>query len=166
MIGLGANLGDRLANLRAAAGEIARKCHVERGSRVYETAPVGGPTQPAFLNAAMLVTIAPDDRAPIALLDALLAIEARLGRTRGERWGPRVIDLDVLWIEGVVVDSPRLIVPHPRLRQRAFALAPMLEIAAGARDPKTGERYALPEGDVRDTWVGLIAQCADDAAPR
>jgi 2-amino-4-hydroxy-6-hydroxymethyldihydropteridine diphosphokinase len=84
------------------------------------------------------------------LLDHLLAVEASLGRTRAERWGPRVIDLDVLWIEGVVVRHPRLVVPHPRLRERAFAVRPLLDVAPDARDPVSGAPYAIPAGDVRD----------------
>jgi 2-amino-4-hydroxy-6-hydroxymethyldihydropteridine diphosphokinase len=86
------------------------------------------------------------------LLDALLAIEAKLGRVRGgERFGPRTLDLDVLWIEGHVEEGPRLVVPHPRLRERAFAVIPLLEVAPGARDPRTGEAYAVPAGEVRRT---------------
>lgn len=143
VIGLGANLGDRLGTLRAAAARVGRVAPVLARSRVWETEPVGGPPQPAFLNAALLVAW---DGEPAALLDALLAIEADLGRVRGVRWGPRAIDLDVLWIEGRVIDEPRLVVPHPRLRERAFALAPLAEVAPDATDPRTGERYVVPVG--------------------
>jgi len=101
-------------------------------SRVYETEPVGGPLQPSFLNAAIAVEcmLSPD-----ALLDELQRVEAELGRTRGagvERWGPRMIDLDVLWIDGITLDQPRLVVPHPRLHERAFALLPLLDVAPDA----------------------------------
>jgi 2-amino-4-hydroxy-6-hydroxymethyldihydropteridine diphosphokinase len=116
------------------------------------TAPVGGPPQPEYFNAAARVAF---DGEPEALLDALLAIEARLGRVRAERNGPRTIDLDVLWIEGVAHQSARLEVPHPRLRERAFALVPLLEVAPGARDPRSGETYAAPPGDVRVAEVVL-----------
>ncbi len=108
---------------------------------MWETAPVGGPEQPDFLNAALLIDW---ERTPLELLDALMAIEADLGRVREIRNGPRTIDLDVLWIDGLVVDEPRLLVPHPRLHLRAFALAPMLEVAPGATDPRTGKRYVVP----------------------
>ena len=82
----------------------------------------------------------------------MLAIEAKLGRVRGEeRLGPRPLDLDVLWIEGHAEEGPRLVVPHPRLRERAFAVIPLLEVAPDARDPVTGEAYAVPEGEVRRT---------------
>jgi 2-amino-4-hydroxy-6-hydroxymethyldihydropteridine diphosphokinase len=152
VVGLGANLGDRMATLRVAVQELSNVADVEKRSGVYETAPVGGPPQPSFLNAAALVRYA---GTPIDLLDALLAIEARLGRVRAERWGPRVIDLDLLWIDGVAVDTPRLVVPHARLRERAFALAPLLEIVPFARDPRSGAAYAIPLGEVRATGQRL-----------
>jgi 2-amino-4-hydroxy-6-hydroxymethyldihydropteridine diphosphokinase len=98
-------------------------------SNVWETAPVGGPEQPDFYNAAILLEWNDD---PLALLDALLAIEAKLGRVREVRFGPRTIDLDILWIEGQTIDAPRLTVPHPRLHERAFAIAPLLEVAPKA----------------------------------
>jgi 2-amino-4-hydroxy-6-hydroxymethyldihydropteridine diphosphokinase len=138
VVGIGANLGDRLATMREAVarlGDVPGVSLVAR-SRVYETAPVGGPPQPAFLNAAIAVDCT---LSPIALLDALQHLEAELGRTRSAgdvRWGPRLIDLDVLWIEGLTLDEPRLVVPHPRLQERAFAMCPLLDVAPGA--------YALP----------------------
>jgi 2-amino-4-hydroxy-6-hydroxymethyldihydropteridine diphosphokinase len=85
----------------------------------------------------------------------LLKIEVALGRVRGPRWGSRSIDLDVLWIEGVVIDSPSLTVPHPHLKERAFAVAPLLDLAPDARDPKTGERYSVPPGEIRVTTYAL-----------
>jgi 2-amino-4-hydroxy-6-hydroxymethyldihydropteridine diphosphokinase len=140
VVGLGANLGERLATMRAAVGELRRIARVHKASRVYATVPVGGPPQPEFLNAAALVAY---EASPEDLLDALLAIEAGLGRVRGdERWGPRVIDLDLLWVQGLVRDTPQLTLPHPLLRTRAFALVPLVEIAPDARDPRTGDRYA------------------------
>jgi 2-amino-4-hydroxy-6-hydroxymethyldihydropteridine diphosphokinase len=140
----GANLGDRLATMRAAARELAGAAITESTSHVYATAAVG-PPQPDYLNAAALVRY---PGAPESLLDVLLAIEQRLGRVRAARWGPRTIDLDILWIDGTVVDTPRLRVPHPHLRERAFALRPMLELVPDARDPWTGGPYELPPGDV------------------
>jgi 2-amino-4-hydroxy-6-hydroxymethyldihydropteridine diphosphokinase len=152
VVGLGANLGDRLSTLRRAVVELAHHAHVEKTSRVYATAPVGGPPQPEFLNAAALVL---HDGEPLDLLDVLLSIEGRLGRVRADRWGPRTVDLDLLWIEGLAVDTARLVVPHPRLRERAFALVPLLEIVPGARDPRTGAIYTAPPGSVRDTGETL-----------
>ena len=147
VIGLGANLGDRLATMRGAVARIERVATVRARSRVYETAPVGKTDQPAFLNAAVGASCV---LSPVALLDALLAIERDLGRVRSEdvaRWGPRTIDLDVLWIEGLLLDEPRLIVPHPQLLRRAFAQVPLLEVAPQAVDPRTHARYEAPSRD-------------------
>ncbi len=144
VVGLGSNLGDRRATLGRAVGEIARVARIVAASHLYETAPVG-PPQGRFLNAAVLVEF---EGIPEGLLDALLAIEQRLGRVRAEKWGPRTIDLDLLWIDGVALTNERLTVPHPRLRERAFALAPLLEVRPGARDPTTGQPYVVPSGDV------------------
>lgn len=136
VVGLGSNVGDRIANLREAVARIEAFARVVSRSRVYETAPVGGPPQGDFLNAAILVEW---DGAPIALLERLNAVEAELGRTRDVRWGPRPIDLDVLWIEGTTVDEPRLVVPHPRLAERAFARLPLLDVAPHAPYAGTSE---------------------------
>jgi 2-amino-4-hydroxy-6-hydroxymethyldihydropteridine diphosphokinase len=158
VVGLGANLGDRLAAMRAAVEELGRTGAILARSRVYETEPVG-PAQPRFLNAAILLSW---KGSPEELLRELLDVEARLGRVRGERWGPRVIDLDLLWAEGVVVEGEPLTVPHPRLRERAFALVPLLDVAPDARDPQTGDAYervlgalARVPGDVRATGESL-----------
>jgi 2-amino-4-hydroxy-6-hydroxymethyldihydropteridine diphosphokinase len=145
VVGLGANLGDPLSAMRAAVTRLAEVAVVRKTSSVYRTAPVGGPPQPDYLNAAVLLDYGGE---PGALLSELLAIEATLGRVRGERNGPRTIDLDVLWIEGVAIESAALTVPHPRLRERAFAVVPMLEVVPDAVDPRTGDRYVPPPGEV------------------
>ena len=130
VIGLGTNLGDREGYLREAVVRFRAlpEVHVEALSHVYETPP-WGPPQPHYLNAAMRIAT---QRSPLQVLAHCLAIEAELGRVRNERWGPRTIDLDVLYAEeeGVLlrVDEPGLAVPHPRLFERAFALAPMLDV--------------------------------------
>lgn len=148
-IGLGANLGDRRATLREATMRIGRLAPILARSRLWETIPVGGPAQPEFLNGALLIAW---DRSPMDLLDELFAIEADLGRVRAIPNGPRTIDLDVLWIDGLSVADPRLVVPHPRLHLRAFALAPMLEVAPDAVDPRSGARYVtLEDPGVRAT---------------
>jgi 2-amino-4-hydroxy-6-hydroxymethyldihydropteridine diphosphokinase len=158
VIGIGANLGDRLATMREA---VRRVEHIEgvrliARSHVYETAPVGVLDQPPFLNGAISVFCT---LSPFALLEALLGVERALGRTRSSadvRWGPRAIDLDVLWVEGIVLAEPRLVVPHPRLHERAFALVPMLEIVPGAVDPRSGESFVAPSDDgVRETALLL-----------
>jgi 2-amino-4-hydroxy-6-hydroxymethyldihydropteridine diphosphokinase len=93
-------------------------------SSIYETAPVGGPDQGAYLNA---VAVVETDLAPRRLLDVMLDVERRMGRVRRERWGPRTIDLDLLLHGDSAVDEPGLTVPHPRLTERRFALEPLLE---------------------------------------
>ena len=148
VVGFGANLGDRLATLRTAASMLGRRTLVEKKSRVYRTAPVGDAAKYEFLNAAALVR---SEGSEEELLDTLLSIEAELGRVRREKWGPRIIDLDLLWVEGVVLQTPRLTLPHPALSERAFALVPMLEVAPDAVDPRSGERYAAPAGEVWPT---------------
>ena len=139
VVGIGSNEGDRFGALQGAVERLSEVLRVEEGSRVYETAPVGGPPQDDFLNAAVLVET---ELSPLALLDALQAIEHAMGRVRREHWGPRVIDLDILWIEGLTVDDPRCTVPHPLLVERSFALVPLLELVPDATDPRTGHRYA------------------------
>lgn len=151
VVGFGANLGDRLRTMRAALRALADVTRVVATSRVYATAPVG-PPQPDYLNAAALVEWR---STPVALLDVLLSIEAGLGRVRAERFGPRVIDLDVLWIDGVAYEDARLTVPHPRLHERAFAVAPLLDVVPDARDPRTGGAYVVPAGELRVTGGAL-----------
>lgn len=132
-VGLGSNLGDRLANLRRAV-ELLRERGVSvlRSSRVYETDPVGGPEQPDYLNAVVEVEV---DGTARELLDACLAVEEEMGRVRDERWGPRTIDLDLLTFGEEEIEEPGLQVPHPRMHERAFVLAPLLELTADPRLP-------------------------------
>jgi 2-amino-4-hydroxy-6-hydroxymethyldihydropteridine diphosphokinase len=138
VIGLGANIGDRLSTLSEAVRRIRSLGQVTKISPLYRTRPLG-PPQPDFLNAALYLSF--EGEAPV-LLAALLRIEHTLGRVREERWGPRTIDLDILWSPTVVVNSPRLTIPHPRLTERAFALVPMLSIVPDAQHPMTGLPYA------------------------
>lgn len=121
-LGLGSNLGDRRATLRAAVGAIPEVVAV---SPLYETEPVGGPDQGAFLN---LVVEVETRRTPHELLDLCQQLEAEAGRVRIERWGPRTLDVDVLWIDGIEVDDERLTVPHPRLHERNFVMRPLLDL--------------------------------------
>lgn len=127
-LGLGSNLGDRLANLERAVRSLdaSAAITVVRTSRVYETAPVG-PPQPDYLNAVVEVATTLTAR---ELLERCLAVEAEMGRARRERWGPRVIDVDVLTYDDARIDEPDLVVPHPRMHERAFVLVPLLELAA------------------------------------
>ena len=127
-LGLGSNLGDRLENLQRAVDvlDTTEGVRVLRSSRVYETEPVG-PPQPEYLNAVIEVETSLD---PYGLLDAALTVENEMGRVRTERWGPRVIDVDILTFGDQVVDEPDLQIPHPRMHERGFVLAPLLELEA------------------------------------
>ena len=125
-LALGSNLGDRLENLREAVRLLdeTEGIDVVRSSRIYETDPVG-PPQPAYLNAVIEVDTS---GSPRELLEAGLAVEVALGRVRGERWGPRTIDVDVLTYDELTVDEPDLQIPHPRMHERGFVLVPLGEL--------------------------------------
>jgi 2-amino-4-hydroxy-6-hydroxymethyldihydropteridine diphosphokinase len=129
VVGLGANLGDPRATFEAAIAELGATAGVmvRARSALYRTAPVG-PPQPEFRNAAVRLEA---ELTPLALLDLLLAIERAHGRDRAVemRWGPRPLDLDLLYVFGRRVAEARLVVPHPELTKRAFALAPLLDVA-------------------------------------
>lgn len=127
-LGLGSNLGDRRGYLAEALVRLQaeRDVYVERISSVYESAPVGVLDQPDFLNLVASVRTA---LTPEGLLSRALAAEAELGRVRRERWGPRTIDIDLLWFEGETRATGALTLPHPRLAERAFVILPLAEIA-------------------------------------
>lgn len=160
-IGIGSNLGDRRANAREAIRRVATlpTTTVVRTSSFYETEPLGD-AKPWFVNAVVAVetTLAPE-----ALLEALLAIEIAMGRRRapGERWGSRVIDLDVLLVGERVIDTPTLTVPHPELHQRRFVLAPLAEIAPDAVHPVLCCSVATLLATVADEK--RVARLPDDA---
>jgi 2-amino-4-hydroxy-6-hydroxymethyldihydropteridine diphosphokinase len=141
-IGLGANLGSRELTIQRAV-ELLREAEgvdVLAVSELRETEPVGVVDQPSFLNGAVAVETT---RTPRALLELLLEIERSLGRVRGERWGPRTIDLDLLVYGTEVVDEPGLRVPHPRLQERRFALEPLIELDPRLDVPGHGRVSAL-----------------------
>jgi 2-amino-4-hydroxy-6-hydroxymethyldihydropteridine diphosphokinase len=127
-LGLGANLGDRLANLREAVRIIDEhtSCEVRARSYIYETDPVGPVEQPDFLNAVIAVET---ELRPEELLKFAKNIEDRLGRERTIRWGPRVIDVDILLYDDLRMEADGLRIPHPDLALRAFVLAPLADIA-------------------------------------
>lgn len=141
VIGLGSNLGDRVSNIDRAVSELRadHDMHVMKVSPLYETPPEGGVDQPAYVNGAVLVLTSLD---AAAILGRTLAIETALGRVRGEPGASRTIDLDILWIEGESVSENDLVVPHPRLVRRAFALRPLIDLAPDAGDSETGAVYA------------------------
>jgi 2-amino-4-hydroxy-6-hydroxymethyldihydropteridine diphosphokinase len=145
-IGLGANIGERRHALEQALAALAAEPGVDvvAVSSVRETDPVGVVDQPRFLNAAAALET---ELAPRELLERLLAIERRLGRTRtGPRFGPRTIDLDLLVYGGERIDEPGLEVPHPRLHERRFVLEPLLELDPGLVVPGRGPLGALLAG--------------------
>ena len=150
LLALGSNLGDRWANLCDA---VAGLPDVVAVSEVYETAPVGGPDQGPYLNCVVRLETELDAR---ALLGAAREREQAAARRRGVRWGPRTLDVDVLWVDGQTVHEPDLEVPHPRMFERAFVLVPLRDVApdlvgevpdcqgailaVGSLDPATGSR--------------------------
>jgi 2-amino-4-hydroxy-6-hydroxymethyldihydropteridine diphosphokinase len=139
VIGLGSNLGDRRRNLERALQLLAKVGLIEAVSGLYESESVGA-QGPKYLNAAVRLRAPLED--PHELHGKLAEIETLLGRERRERWGPRTLDLDLLWIAGRALETPRLTVPHPRLIGRSFALVPLVEVAPDAQDPNTGQRYS------------------------
>jgi 2-amino-4-hydroxy-6-hydroxymethyldihydropteridine diphosphokinase len=146
VLAVGANLGDRLGTLQACVNAIGRlpDTDVLAISPVYQTAPVGGPPQPDYLNA---VLAASTGLGPGELLEAAHGIEAEFGRIREARFGPRTLDVDIISYSGEVSDDPVLTLPHPRAHERAFVLAPWLDI-----DPEA----TLPgRGPVRELLAGL-----------
>ena len=140
-VALGANLGDPSATIRAAFGALANlpESRVVHCSSLYRTAPVGNTEQPEFINAvaALETTLAPE-----SLLDALFDIEARFGRIRAEKNGPRTLDLDLLLYNNQQLNLPRLTLPHPRLHLRAFVLYPLAELAPDLQLPGRGSNAA------------------------
>ncbi len=131
-LALGTNLGERLQNLRAALDAFEPQIHALAESRVYETEPWGYADQPAFLNMAVR---AETDLSPRELLGRLKELEVSLGRIPNFRNGPRLIDLDILFYDDVCLDEPGLVIPHPRLQERAFVLAPLADVAPDLRHP-------------------------------
>jgi 2-amino-4-hydroxy-6-hydroxymethyldihydropteridine diphosphokinase len=154
-LGLGANLGDRRHTLAQAlraldAGEVT----VRRVSDVYETAPVGITSQPEFLN---LVAEIETSLAPETLLARCLQIEAELGRVRRERWGPRTIDIDVLWCDVPAVKREQIELPHPRMTERSFVMIPLAEIAPElVVNGETAVSWAVRFGDIGVRRLGPL----------
>ena len=125
-IALGSNIGDPRGNVRQAMEHVSRLGRVVSRSHLYETKPWGVTDQPDFCNAVMQIDT---ELRAHALLSALKEIEVRMGRTATYRWGPRLIDLDLLTLEGQKIDDEVLTLPHPRMHERSFVLVPLVEVA-------------------------------------
>lgn len=136
-IALGSNLGDSLATLKAALETLnyTPGIVVKSQSSWYQTAPIG-PAQPDYINACAILEV---ELEPQPLLEILLNIEAKFGRVRREKWGARTLDLDLLLFENLILETPTLTLPHPRMTERAFVLVPLAEIASDWVHPVAGE---------------------------
>ena len=155
LLGLGSNLGDRWSNLAGAVSGLREWDEELVVSPVYETEPVGGPDgQGPYLNCVARAEVA---ATPHAVLEFCLELEQRAGRVRIEHWGPRTLDIDVLFLDDLVIDTPELVVPHPRWAERAFVLVPLFDVAPD----RVGERLeAVDTSGVRrvgELLSGVVA---------
>ena len=135
-LGLGSNLGDRQANLDRALALLSQRLKVDKVSSIYDSEPVGNIEQPRFLNLVCQVTT---NIEPAGLLALAKGIEAKMGRVGGSG-APRTIDIDILFYGDQVIETPELVIPHPRLAKRAFVLAPLVEIAPDLVHPVSGKK--------------------------
>lgn len=151
-VGVGSNVGDRIQFCRTAVDHLnsAPGVEVTGTSSLYETSPIGGPPQRSYVNLVVRIRTSLDHR---GLLDLCQGVEARLGRgTSDIRWGPRVVDLDILTFDDEKISEPDLEIPHARLTQRRFALIPLLEIDPAASDP-----WGTPYSEALDEAEGDVA---------
>lgn len=160
-IGFGANMGDREETIIRALLLLANSEHIHLStvSSLYETEPVGYMDQADFLNGVAEIST---ESSPLALLHFLLDVETGLGRTRQRRWGPRVVDLDILLYDDVVMASKELTLPHPELANRRFVLQPLAEIAAQVKVPAIGKKVLELLRETSDTSnIRLYKSSAD-----
>ncbi|MFC2064080.1 2-amino-4-hydroxy-6-hydroxymethyldihydropteridine diphosphokinase [Chloroflexota bacterium] len=147
-LSLGSNLGNRLLNLETAIQYLHPEIEIIKRSSVYETPPWGYEDQPPFLN---MVIVGQTMYSPGKLLKFLKSIEKEMGRMASFRFGPRLIDLDILFYDQLILESEELVIPHPRISERAFVLVPMAEIAPDLIHPKLDQRIK-DLLDKLDTW--------------
>lgn len=153
-LGLGANLGDRAANLRQALRRLEPLAHVLAVSSLYETEPWGVTDQPPFYNAVARIST---ELQPLDLLRHLKDVEHTLGRRPGRRWGPRPVDLDILLYGERILCTPELTIPHPGLAERPFVLTPLAELAPDLREPVTGRSIRALAEAVGEQGVRRLA---------
>jgi 2-amino-4-hydroxy-6-hydroxymethyldihydropteridine diphosphokinase len=152
-LGLGSNMGDRKENLDRAIDYLSQRVRVVEVSSVYDTEPVGNPEQPRFLNMVCQVKTM---LKPKELLALVKGIERKMGRMPGNPNSPRPIDIDILLYGDEVVKMPELVIPHPRLTQRAFALVPLAEIAPTLVHPVTGKNIKQLLGELKKGVQGVL----------
>ena len=155
ILGLGGNLGDRKANLRQAVQALAKWVTIQAISPIYQTVPWGLADQPDFLNLCLAATTTLD---PLPLLTQIKKIEAELGRQPGVRWGPRLIDIDILFYDDLILNTESLTIPHPHLAERAFVLAPLADLVPDFRHPQSQRTVAHMLTTVDSTAVNRLAE--------
>jgi 2-amino-4-hydroxy-6-hydroxymethyldihydropteridine diphosphokinase len=152
-LGLGSNLGDRYTNLRRSLKLLSTNVEIEQVSSVYDTAPVGNANQPRFLNLVCKVKTA---LSPTDLLTFVKGIEERMGRITGPRNSPRPIDIDILFYDKLVLETPVLVIPHPYLAERAFVLVPLADITSSLKHPVNGKKVSQMLQELERTPGDLV----------
>jgi 2-amino-4-hydroxy-6-hydroxymethyldihydropteridine diphosphokinase len=152
-LSIGSNLGDRAKNLGTAIAFLAPQVQILMQSSIYQTEPWGYFDQPSFLNQVIKTETALE---PFDFFNYLQGIESQMGRQETFRFGPRLIDLDILFYDDLILDSPNLTIPHPRIQERAFVLIPLAEIAPGLNHPVLGKTIQQIKMSVEPNSVELF----------